>query len=80
VSKPVMVHTQYGNNVLLTNAWVADETGKVKLCLWGDRVDSAVVGDTIQIKNASVFTYKGERQLRLGKTGSLNVLQSNIIK
>ncbi len=74
ISKPVTVHTQYGNNVSLTNAWVEDVTGKVKLCLWGDQVNSVRVGDTIHIKNASVFVYKGERQLRLGKTGTLNVL------
>jgi ssDNA-binding replication factor A large subunit len=33
-------------------------------------------GDTIQVRNASVSTYKGERQLRLGKNGTLSVLQS----
>ena len=76
VSKPITVHTHYGNNVLLTNTCVGDDTGKIKLCLWGDRVDSVVVGSTIQLKNASVFTYKGERQLRLGKLGTLNVVPS----
>jgi ssDNA-binding replication factor A large subunit len=75
--KPVLVHTRYGNSVLLANTWVADETGKVKLCLWGDQVNSVSVGDTLQLKNASVLAYKGELQLRLGKTGLLNVLPSD---
>ena len=78
--KPVLVHTRYGNSVLLANTWVSDETGKIKLCLWGDQVNSVRVGDTLQLKNASVFAYKGERQLRLGKTGLLNVLPSDADK
>lgn len=70
-SEPQLVHTQYGNMAKVTNALIADETGKIKLCLWNGQADSVTVGDTIQIKNASVAIYKGERQLRLGKTGGL---------
>jgi ribosomal protein S8 len=75
--KPQLIHTQYGNSVMLTNAWIADETGKVKLCLWGEQTNSPVVGDIVQIKHASVRTFKGERQLSLGKFGTLSILQSN---
>jgi ribosomal protein S8 len=75
--KPQLIHTQYGNSVMLTNAWIADETGKVKLCLWGEQANSPVVGDIVQIKHASVRTFKGERQLSLGKFGTLSILQSN---
>ena len=71
---PSLVHTQYGNSATVTNAQIADETGKVKLCLWNNQATSVAVGDTIQIKNASVSTYKGERQLHLGKAGTLSVV------
>ena len=71
---PSLVHTQYGNSATVTNAQIADQTGKVKLCLWNKQASSVTVGDTIQIKNASVSTYKGERQLHLGKTGTLSVV------
>jgi replication factor A1 len=74
--KPSIVFTRYGNNATVTNAWIADETGKIKLCLWNEQANSAAVGDTIQIKNASVYSFKGERQLRLGRTGTISVLQS----
>jgi len=73
-STPSLVYTQYGNSATVTNARIADETGKVKLCLWNEQANSITVGDTIQIKNASVSTYKGERQLRLGKNGTVSVL------
>jgi replication factor A1 len=75
--KPQLIHTQFGNSVMLTNAWITDETGKVKLCLWGEQANSPVVGDIVQIKHASVRTFKGERQLSLGKFGTLSILQSN---
>jgi len=72
---PSLVYTHYGNSATVTNAWIADETGKVKLCLWNEQANSVNVGDTIQIKNATVSTFKGERQLRLGKNGTVSVLQ-----
>jgi hypothetical protein len=72
--KSVVVRTQYGNNAKLTNAWVADDTGKIKLCLWNEQADLVNAEDRVDIKNASVFTYKGERQLRLGRNGSITAL------
>ncbi len=74
MEKPRMVHTQFGNNALLANAIVEDETDKIKLCLWDQQVSSVAVGDTIQINNASVSTFKGEKQLRLGKAGTVSVI------
>ena len=74
---PQIVYTQFGTNVMLTNAMIGDETGKVKLCLWGEQANVAFVGDVIQIKNASVRTYNGERQLNLGQTGTLTVIRNN---
>ena len=80
LQKPQLVHTQYGNSVMLTNASIADDTGKVKLCLWGEKINSVVVGDTVQITHASVRTFKGERQLSLGRTGTIEVLPNIGVK
>ena len=74
--KPSIVQTRYGNSAMVTNAWIADETGKIKLCLWNEQANFITTGDIIQIKNASVSAFKGERQLRLGKTGTVSVIQS----
>jgi hypothetical protein len=73
--KPSLVHTRYGNSAMVTNAWIADETGKIKLCLWNEQAGYITMGDIIQIKNASVTTFKGESQLCLGKTGTISVLR-----
>ena len=77
--KPHLIHTQYGNSVLLTGVWIGDETGKAKLCLWGEQADLPVVGDIVQIKHASVRTFKEEKLLSLGKFGSLSILRSLIV-
>ncbi len=80
VPKPAQVHTQFGNTVMVVNALVGDETGKVKLCLWEGQIGSINVGDTIEIKNGQVCVFRGEKQLRLGKNGSLCVLKSTHVK
>ncbi len=73
-----IVQTRYGNSAKLTNALVADETGKIKICLWNEQADLLNVGDTVQIKDAAVCTFKGERQLRLGKKGTITVVQNGL--
>ncbi len=79
IPTPLTVQTRYGNSAKVTNALIEDETGNVKICLWNEQAELFCVGDTIQIKNASVSTFKGERQLRLGKNGTATVLQNPII-
>jgi replication factor A1 len=72
VTKPTYVVTRYGNNASVAKALIADETGTIKLCLWNEQIDSISVGDTIQIQNARASTFRGERQLSLGKKATLN--------
>ena len=76
IPKPAQVHTQFGNTVMVVNALVGDETGKIKLCLWEGQISAIAIGDNIEIKNAQVCVFRGERQLRLGKNGVLNTRQS----
>ncbi len=72
-SEPSKVHTQFRDNAVVSNAVVGDETGKILLCLWDQQVNSVVVGDRIEVKNAHVAMFKGEKQLRLGKNGTVTV-------
>ncbi len=76
IPKPAQVHTQFGNTVMVVNAIVGDESGKVKLCLWEAQIGSVNVGDQIELKNGQVCVFRGERQLRLGKNGALTVLKA----
>jgi replication factor A1 len=74
-TEPAKVHTQFRDNAIVSNAAVGDETGKVLLCLWDQQIDSVHTGDYIEIKNAHVAMFKGEKQLRLGKNGTITILE-----
>jgi replication factor A1 len=75
VEEPQVVNTQYGSRVKVTEVWIADETGKVKVCLWGEQVNLPIIGDIVQIKGASVKVFKGENLLSLGRSGTLSILR-----
>ena len=76
VTQPKQVFTRYGNYASLAKAVIEDDTGKIKLCLWNDQIDAVSAGTTVQIENARTSTFKGERQLSLGKTGTVNNIES----
>ncbi len=75
VSEPAKVHTQFRDNAVVSNAVIQDESGKMLLCLWDQQVNTVHVGDSIEVKNAHVAMFKGERQLRLGKNGIVTILE-----
>jgi len=79
ISKSVSVSTRFGNSAVLANALIGDKTGTIKLTLWEAQIDSVSIGDTVQIRDAQTFTFKGEKQLRIGRKGTLNVEQENAI-
>lgn len=73
---PQFIRTQYGNNVMVTNGEITDETGEVKICLWGEKATSIAVGDIVQITRGAVRTFRGERQLSVGPHGTVSIVQS----
>ena len=76
VTQPKQVFTRYGNYASLAKALIEDGTGRIKLCLWNDQIDTVVAGARVQIENARTSTFKGERQLSLGKTGKVSNIQN----
>jgi hypothetical protein len=75
VSEPSKVHTQFRDNAVVSNAIIQDSTGKILLCLWDQQINMVHAGDSIEVKNAHVAMFKGEKQLRLGKNGTVTVLE-----
>jgi len=76
IPRPTSVFTRFGNYASVANALITDETGTIKLCLWNEQINSISVGDTVQIENARVSMFRGERQLRIGKNGKLSITAS----
>jgi len=75
ISKPNSVYTRYGNCASVANALIGDDTGTIRLCLWNEQIQSISVGDTIQIENARTSTFKGQRQLNIGRKGLLSSVE-----
>jgi replication factor A1 len=73
VTKSTFVLTRFGNHASVANAMISDETGKIKLCLWNEQIGSVSVGDVVEVENARISAFRGERQLRVGKKGILRV-------
>ncbi len=75
IPRPRNVITKFGNFAMVTNASIADETGSIQLPLWNKQIDTFSVGDTIQVENARVVTFRGKHQLRVGRGGQLSVIE-----
>jgi len=76
IAKPTFVFTRFGNYASVANALIADKTGAIKLCLWNEQINSISEGDIIHIEDARMSTFRGERQLRVGKNGKLSVIEN----
>jgi len=75
IPKPVSVVTRFGEFAKVTNVSIKDETGIIHLPLWNKQIDEVSEGDVIQVENARVVTFRGERQLRVGRGGQLSVIE-----
>jgi len=75
IPRPRNVITRFGTFATVTNASITDETGIIQLPLWNKQIDTVSVGDTIRVENARVATFRGERQLRVGRGGQLSVIE-----
>jgi replication factor A1 len=75
IPKSKIVYTRYGTTACISNALIKDETGSMKMSLWNQQINTVHKGDVIDVKNGTVALFSGERQLRLGRSGSLCVIK-----
>ena len=75
IPKSRIVYTRYGTTACVSNALIRDETGSMKMSLWNQQIDMVHKGDVVDVKNGEVAWFSGERQLRLGRSGSLSVIE-----
>jgi len=75
IPKSKMVYTRSGMMSYVSNALIADETGSIRISLWNQQINIISEGDLIKIENGKVTRFRGERQLRIGRHGSLSVIK-----
>ncbi len=66
------VKTRYGETQV-ANATIEDETGQLKLTLWGDQIEKISEGDIVEITNGYAREWQGEIQVSVGKQGEIKI-------
>jgi len=74
ISRPKLVLTRLNEYALFANATLSDKNNTIKVPLWNKRIDTVSVNDRVQIDNARVTLFRGEKQLRIGRNGTLTVV------
>ena len=72
----ISVLTRFGTTAYVSNVKITDETGSIRLSLWNNQIDKVQLGDEIELKTCYIFRYRGEPQLRLGRKGTLTVINT----
>ncbi len=77
MSKPKLVSTRFGTQAYVSNIIIGDNTETIELSLWNNQANAISVGDVIQIDNGYVASFRGKRQLRIGRRGEIDVVKDS---
>lgn len=65
------VNLRAGGTSTVADATIRDDSGTIKLSLWGEQINSVDVGDKVKIENGYTKAFRGEIQLNIGRYGKL---------
>ena len=71
VGEPRTVNLKAGGTTTVADAIISDESGSIKLALWGDDVNKVGPGDRVSIENGYINTFRGENSISVGKFGKM---------
>lgn len=74
LGEPRDIITKFGKKLRTAEGTLEDETGSIKLSLWGEDADRFSEGDRVKVENGWVSSYKGDAQLSAGKFGKITPL------
>jgi len=74
MAEKIFVEARDGRRLPFSVAVVSDETGTIKVPLWGRRVGMVSVGDIVLVEGVRVEEYLGELNLQVGR-GTITVLE-----
>jgi len=73
---PRTINTRRGVRTI-SEAVVGDETGRVRLTLWGNAAGNIEPGTAVEIKGAWTTAYRGQVVLNVGSRGEINTLDDS---
>lgn len=71
LGEPRTVNLKSGGTNTVADAIISDESGSMKLSLWGDDINKIKPGDRISVENGYINTFKGENSISIGKFGKM---------
>lgn len=75
VSPSREVSLRTGGQAKVADATLRDESGTIKLSLWDAQIDAVAKGSRVKISNGYINTFRGERQLNVGRYGKLEIVE-----
>ena len=67
------VNLKSGGETKVCDALIKDDSGEMKLTLWGADIEQVKVGDIVRITNGYTNEFKGETSLTKGKFGQMEI-------
>ena len=68
------VRSKYGRVLMVADATLKDESGKITMTLWNEQVKQVMVGNKVKIENGYAKSFRNVLQLSTGKYGKLTVI------
>ncbi|MCL6014577.1 MAG: single-stranded DNA-binding protein [Candidatus Thermoplasmatota archaeon] len=78
IGEPKEINTRFGESKSVTEVVVGDDTGKIKLSLWGEQAASVKDGSTLHVDNGYISLVRGQMRLNVGKYGNLNESEETV--
>ena len=76
MGEPRTVNLKNGDEARVADCKLRDESGEVRLSLWGEQIDRVKVGSKVRIEKGYTSTFRSELGLNVGRYGKLDVLES----
>lgn len=74
--EPKMVETKRGP-ATLSEAVIGDESGRVKVTLWGSHAGTLKEGEAVKIEGAWTTSYRGKVQVNVGRESTIERVESD---
>ena len=69
------VNLRAGGTSTVADCTLRDDTGTIKLSLWGEQINQVDVGDKVMVQNGYTKAFRGENQLNIGRYGKLTKVE-----
>jgi len=74
LKEPREIMTKFGTTTTLTEATLEDETGTVKLTLWGNQSEGLENEQEVEVTGGFTKEFRDELQLGIGRKGSIKAV------